>query len=98
MVNFDPGTTRERDLEKHFSQYGKLTRVQVKKNFGFVAFESLDDAVDARTACVNGVRFQGTTSAMESPCGCMQLLFNQSAPVHPWLGKYGWLSLFKAAK
>ncbi|KAL3149936.1 hypothetical protein ABBQ38_013299 [Trebouxia sp. C0009 RCD-2024] len=63
VVNFDPGTTRERDLEKHFSQYGKLTRVQVKKNFGFVAFESLDDAVDARVACGNGVRFQGTTSA-----------------------------------
>lgn len=59
VVNFDPGTTRERDLDKHFSQYGKLTRVQVKKNFGFVAFESLDDAIDARVACGNGVRFQG---------------------------------------
>lgn len=63
VVNFDPGTTRERDLEKHFSQYGKLTRVQVKKNFGFVAFESLDDAIDARVACGNGVRFQGTCSS-----------------------------------
>lgn len=65
VVNFDPGTTRERDLEKHFSQYGKLTRVQVKKNFGFVAFESLDDAVDARVACGNGVRFQGRDITVE---------------------------------
>lgn len=67
VVNFDPGNTRERDLEKHFSQYGKLTRVQVKKNFGFVAYESLDDAIDARVACGNGVRFQGM--AMVTPCG-----------------------------
>ena len=60
VVNFDPGATRERDLEKYFSKYGKLTRVQIKKNFGFVAFEALDDAIDARVACGNGVRFQGT--------------------------------------
>lgn len=48
VVNFDPGTTHERDLEKHFSSYGRLKRVQVKKNYGFVQYESLDDAIAAR--------------------------------------------------
>jgi len=48
VVNFDPETTQERDLEKHFSSYGSLKRVQVKRNFGFVQFESLDDAIAAR--------------------------------------------------
>lgn len=48
VVNFDPENTQERDLEKHFSSYGRLKRVQVKRNFGFVQFESLDDAIAAR--------------------------------------------------
>ena len=47
-MNFDPKTTQERDLEKHFFSYGRLKRVQVKRNFGFVQFESLDDAIAAR--------------------------------------------------
>lgn len=32
----------------HFSSYGRLKRVQVKRNFGFVQYESLDDAIAAR--------------------------------------------------
>ena len=64
VVNFDPGTTQERDLEKYFSQYGKLTRVQIKKNYGIVAFEVLYDAIDARVACGNVVRFQGIPTAL----------------------------------
>lgn len=87
VVNFDPGTTRERDLEKHFSQYGKLTRVQVKKNFGFVAFESLDDAVDARVACGNGVRFQGMILTAVCLLGVHSFCLLYSAPVIPCLPK-----------
>ena len=88
VVNFDPGTTRERDLDKHFSQYGKLTRVQVKKNFGFVAFESLDDAIDARVACGNGVRFQGMVSEQVCLAHLRKLLESLPQPLHtPWLSR-----------
>lgn len=50
IVNFDTANTRERDLEKHFSPYGKLRRVQIKRNYGFIQYESLDDAITAREA------------------------------------------------
>ena len=29
VVNFDPDQCRERDLERHFGEYGRLRRVQV---------------------------------------------------------------------
>ena len=63
VVNFDPETTQERDLEKHFSSYGRLKRVQVKRNFGFVQFESLDDAIAARNG-LNLSRLLGTHKCM----------------------------------
>lgn len=47
VVNFDPERTTERDLENHFEPFGKLAKVQMKKNFAFVQFESLDDAEEA---------------------------------------------------
>ena len=50
VVNFDPDTTHERHLEEHFAPYGKLKRVQVKKNYGFVQYELLDDAIAARAS------------------------------------------------
>ena len=62
-MNFDPETTQERDLEKHFSSYGRLKRVQVKRNFGFVQFESLDDAIAARNG-LNLGRLLGTHRCM----------------------------------
>jgi splicing factor, arginine/serine-rich 4/5/6 len=36
VVNFDVERTRERDLERHFEQYGRLRRVQIKRNYAFV--------------------------------------------------------------
>lgn len=47
VVNFDPINTRVRDLERHFEPYGKLERVQIRKNFGFVQYETQDDATKA---------------------------------------------------
>lgn len=64
VVNFDPETTQERDLEKHFSSYGRLKRVQLKRNFGFVQFECLDDAIAARNA-LNLSRLLGRTLTVE---------------------------------
>ncbi len=47
VVNFDPERTRERDLERHFEPYGRLVRVQIKRNYGFVQYETIDMATDA---------------------------------------------------
>lgn len=47
VVNFDPDRTRERDLEHHFEPYGRLVRVQIKRNYGFVQYETIDMATDA---------------------------------------------------
>lgn len=50
VVNFDVDRTRERDLEKHFEPYGRLKRVQIKRNYAFVQFENVDQAADALKA------------------------------------------------
>ncbi|XP_002964906.2 serine/arginine-rich splicing factor RS41 isoform X1 [Selaginella moellendorffii] len=47
VVNFDPINTRTRDLERHFEPYGKLVRVQIRKNFAFVQYESQEEATKA---------------------------------------------------
>lgn len=36
VVNFDVTRIQERDLADLFDRYGRLTRVQIKKNFAFV--------------------------------------------------------------
>lgn len=50
IVNFDIDNTREADLQKHFAPYGKLNRVQIKRNYGFVQYTDLEDAIAAREA------------------------------------------------
>ena len=52
VVNFDPINTRAHDLERHFEPYGKLLRVQIRKNFGFVQYGSQDEATKA-LECTN---------------------------------------------
>lgn len=47
VVNFDPIETRVRDLEHHFEPYGKLVRVHIHKNFGFVQYETQEEATKA---------------------------------------------------
>eukprot|EP00191_Tetraselmis_sp_GSL018_P011368 CAMPEP_0177615670 /NCGR_PEP_ID=MMETSP0419_2-20121207/23613_1 /TAXON_ID=582737 /ORGANISM="Tetraselmis sp., Strain GSL018" /LENGTH=260 /DNA_ID=CAMNT_0019113411 /DNA_START=531 /DNA_END=1310 /DNA_ORIENTATION=- len=51
VVNFDPTSVRERDLERHFDRYGRLTRVQIKKNFAFIQYETVSQATAALEAC-----------------------------------------------
>ena len=36
VVNFDVQRVRERDLERHFEYYGRIKRIEIKKNFAFV--------------------------------------------------------------
>ena len=58
VVNFDVDKTRERDLEKHFEPFGKLRRVQIKRNYAFIQYEDVDQSNDALKAC-NGTCLAG---------------------------------------
>ncbi|KAI8992277.1 hypothetical protein BDB01DRAFT_777830 [Pilobolus umbonatus] len=42
-----PRDMNNRDLEETFSKYGKITRLDLKKGFGFVEFDDKRDAEDA---------------------------------------------------
>ncbi|KAF5833569.1 hypothetical protein DUNSADRAFT_10060 [Dunaliella salina] len=47
VVNFDLARTRERDLERHFAEYGPIKRVEIKRSYAFVQFEDIEDAMYA---------------------------------------------------
>ncbi|XP_057850839.1 serine/arginine-rich splicing factor RS31 isoform X1 [Cryptomeria japonica] len=47
VINFDPYTTRVRDLERHFEPYGKLMTVRIRRNFAFVQYETQEEATKA---------------------------------------------------
>ncbi|GAA0142839.1 hypothetical protein Leryth_027217 [Lithospermum erythrorhizon] len=47
VINFDPISTRIRDIERHFDPYGKILNVRIRRNFAFVQFENQDDATKA---------------------------------------------------
>ncbi|GAB2217294.1 hypothetical protein Droror1_Dr00000466 [Drosera rotundifolia] len=47
VINFDPMRTRGRDLERHFDPYGKISNVRIRKNFGFIQFETQAEATRA---------------------------------------------------
>lgn len=47
VVNFDARTTREKDLEYHFEPYGRIVRVNIRRNYAFVEFESIEEATEA---------------------------------------------------
>lgn len=47
VVNFDPVRTSERDLEKLFEEFGRLRRVQIKRNYAFIQYETVDQATAA---------------------------------------------------
>lgn len=50
VVGFDSRSTRISDLERQFERYGRLKRVDIKKNFAFVQFEDLEDSRRAQAA------------------------------------------------
>ncbi|XP_020249220.1 LOW QUALITY PROTEIN: serine/arginine-rich splicing factor RS41 [Asparagus officinalis] len=50
VINFDPVSTRIRDLERHFEPYVKVLNVRIRRNFAFIQFESQDDATKALEA------------------------------------------------
>eukprot|EP01018_Ginkgo_biloba_P012730 Gb_39834 [translate_table: standard] len=52
VINFDPFSTRVRDLERHFEPYGKLLHVRIRRNFAFVQYETQEEATKA-LECTN---------------------------------------------
>ncbi|KAL3649518.1 Serine/arginine-rich splicing factor rs41 [Castilleja foliolosa] len=50
VINFDPISTRPRDIERHFEQHGRVSNVRIRKNFAFVQFDVLEDAIRALEA------------------------------------------------
>ncbi|KAL6747989.1 hypothetical protein V8C86DRAFT_3147334 [Haematococcus lacustris] len=64
VVNFDLSRTRERDVERHFEQYGRIKRVEIKKSYAFVQFEQLEDAEYAMKRS-NGTQLLGRTVTVE---------------------------------
>uniref|UniRef100_A0A0C9RYX6 TSA: Wollemia nobilis Ref_Wollemi_Transcript_1944_1041 transcribed RNA sequence n=1 Tax=Wollemia nobilis TaxID=56998 RepID=A0A0C9RYX6_9CONI len=47
VINFDPYTTRVKDLERHFEPYGRLLHVRIRRNFAFVQYETQEEATKA---------------------------------------------------
>eukprot|EP00884_Botryococcus_braunii_P006851 jgi/Botrbrau1/16167/Bobra.0272s0004.1 len=64
VVNFDPQRCTERDLERHFEPYGKLERVQIRRNFAFVQYETVEQATEALNN-VNKSRLLGRVISCE---------------------------------
>ncbi|KAK1257428.1 Arginine/serine-rich-splicing factor RSP31 [Acorus gramineus] len=50
VINFDPINTRIRDIERHFSPYGKILHVRIRRNFAFVQFDTQEEATKALEA------------------------------------------------
>jgi len=55
VVNFDVTSTHARDLEDLFRPYGRIERIELKRNFAFVQFKSVDEATRALNA-LNGYK------------------------------------------
>lgn len=54
MVNFHEETTTKEDLEMLFKAYGKLVRIDMKRNYAFVQFETIDQATRAKEGTNGG--------------------------------------------
>ncbi|KAK8926615.1 Arginine/serine-rich-splicing factor RSP31 [Platanthera zijinensis] len=52
VINFDPISTRTRDIERHFEPFGKVNNVRIRRNFAFVQFDSQEEATKA-LECTN---------------------------------------------
>ncbi|XP_078178345.1 serine/arginine-rich splicing factor RS40-like isoform X3 [Carex rostrata] len=64
VINFDPVSTRMRDLERHFEPYGKIINIRIRRNFAFVQYDTLDDASKAFEA-TNGSKLLDRVLSVE---------------------------------
>ncbi|KAG1678048.1 hypothetical protein FOA52_000844 [Chlamydomonas sp. UWO 241] len=63
-VNFDVQRVTERDLGNHFDYYGRIKRIEIKKNFAFIQYDDIKDAIRALES-ENGKQFKGRTITVE---------------------------------
>ena len=54
VVNFHEETTKNEDLRMLFEPFGKLVRIDMKKNYAFVQFETIEQATRAKDATNGG--------------------------------------------
>jgi len=54
VVNFHEETTRKEDLEMLFQPYGELVRIDMKRNYAFVQFSTVEQAKAAKEATNGG--------------------------------------------
>lgn len=54
VVNFHENTTKKEDLELLFEPYGKLLRIDLKRNYAFVQYASIAEATRAKEATNGG--------------------------------------------
>ena len=58
VVNFDENKVNQSLIEDLFNKYGTLRRVSVRRNFAFVEYNELSDAIQAKSK-LSGTRFYG---------------------------------------
>merc|ERR1712038_1238391 len=54
VVNFHEETTKREDLQMLFEPFGELVRIDMKKNYAFVQYTTVEDATRAREATDGG--------------------------------------------
>ena len=54
VVNFHEETTKREDLQMLFEPYGRLVRIEMKRNYAFVQFETVEEASRAKDATNGG--------------------------------------------
>jgi len=64
VVNFDVQRVTERDLLAHFDYYGPIRRIEIRKNYAFIQYDSIKDAVRALES-ENGRQLKGRTITVE---------------------------------
>jgi len=64
VVNFQEETTKREDLKMLFEPFGELLRIDMKRNYAFVQFKSVDEATKAKDA-TNGGRLEQNVLTVE---------------------------------
>lgn len=64
VVNFQEETTKREDLKMLFEPFGELVRIDMKRNYAFVQFGSVDEATRAKSA-TNGGRLEQSVLTVE---------------------------------
>jgi len=64
VVNFQEETTKREDLKMLFEPFGELLRIDMKRNYAFVQFKTIDEATKAKDA-TNGGRLEQNVLTVE---------------------------------